>query len=118
MTEHGARPTLPARDLQLLLAVVREPLHGYGMMKTVAEQSGGRVRIELGSLYRMIQRLERDGLIVEAEVEPGAPTPGRGRRHYRITPKGAVVVRAELERMRGVLELAEGEPALRGRSQP
>jgi DNA-binding PadR family transcriptional regulator len=104
-----ARQFLPlsAADLQLLLAVGREPLHGYGMMKAVVEDSGGSLRVELGSLYRMIQRLEREGLIEESEPLDEAPAPGRDRRFYRITRLGADVVAAELERLRGVLELVE-----------
>jgi DNA-binding PadR family transcriptional regulator len=94
---------LPPLDLQLLLVLRQEALHGYGMMKAVESQSGGELRVELGSLYRMIHRLERDGLIEETEAE-GPPTPGRDRRVYRATPLGEVVVVAELERLRRLLE--------------
>jgi PadR family transcriptional regulator len=106
---HGFLP-LPATDLQLLLAVTREPLHGYGMMKAVLEDSGGSLRIELGSLYRMIRRLERDGLIEESEPTDESPSPGRDRRFYGITKLGRDVVAAELDRLRGVLSLVEGGP--------
>jgi DNA-binding PadR family transcriptional regulator len=90
-------------DLQLLLALRQEALHGYGMMKAVEAQSGGELRVELGSLYRMIHRLERDGLIEETVAE-GPPTPGRDRRVYRATALGEAVVVAELERLRRLLE--------------
>ena len=90
-------------DLQLLLALRQEALHGYGMMKAVEEQSGGEVRVELGSLYRMIHRLERDGLIEETAAA-GPPTPGRDRRVYRMTALGEAVVAAELERLRRLLD--------------
>lgn len=97
---------LPPADLQLLLAVSTEPLHGYGMMKAVEEQSGGALVVELGSLYRMIQRLERDRLIEEAAGVAAGPSPGRDRRFYRITKLGRAVVTAELERLKDVLALA------------
>lgn len=103
---------LPPADLQLLLAVSREALHGYGMMKAVEEQSNGALSVELGSLYRMIQRLERTGLIEESEERAGERTPGRERRYYRITGLGRAVVAAELDRLRSVLDLA-GAPAIR-----
>jgi DNA-binding PadR family transcriptional regulator len=103
---HTYLPLAP-QDLQLLLAVSESALHGYAMMKAVEEQSGGALRVELGSLYRMIHRLERDGLIEEAAVKSGEdPAPGRDRRFYRITEFGRAVVAAELERLRGVIELA------------
>jgi DNA-binding PadR family transcriptional regulator len=103
-------PLAPA-DLQLLLALQDAPLHGYAMMKAVEEQSGGALRVELGSLYRMIQRLQRDGLLAEAVVRGGASaSPGRDRRFYRITALGRAVVAAELERLRGVLALAGVRP--------
>jgi DNA-binding PadR family transcriptional regulator len=101
---------LPPQDLQLLLAVVSQPLHGYAMMKAVEEQSGGALRVELGSLYRMIQRLERDGLIAQAEPFGSESTPGRDRRYYAITPLGRGVVAAELERLRRVLDVAASTP--------
>ena len=100
-------PIAPA-DLQLLLAITKEALHGYGMMKAVEEQSGGALVVELGSLYRMIHRLERDGLIEESAGGAPEPSPGRDRRFYRITSLGRAVVAAELERLKGVLELAGG----------
>jgi PadR family transcriptional regulator len=99
---------LPPADLQLLLALAAGPLHGYGLVKTVEEQSDGTVRIELGSLYRMLSRLERDGLIGEATVRGDAPTPGRDRRFYRLTALGRAVVAVEVQRLRGVIELAGG----------
>jgi len=53
-------------------------------------------------------RLERDGLIEESSVGAAEPSPGRDRRFYRITSLGRAVVAAELERLKGVLELAGG----------
>lgn len=104
-TAHDRLP-LPHQDLHLLLAIGEAPLHGYAMMKAVEEQSKGVLRVELGSLYRIIHRLERDGLIERAADADGAPTPGRERRFYRITDLGRAVVAAELDRLRAVLELA------------
>jgi DNA-binding PadR family transcriptional regulator len=111
---HSADPSrwlpLPPQDLQLLLAVAGQPLHGYAMMKAVEQQSGGALRVELGSLYRMIQRLERDGLIGQAEMFDAGPAPGRDRRYYAITSLGRGVIAAELERLRRVLDVAAATP--------
>lgn len=96
---------LAPQDLQLLVALSEGALHGYAMTRAVEEQSGGALRIELGSLYRIIQRLERDGLI---ELVPGdtTPAPGRDRRFYGLTRVGRAVLSAELDRLRGVIALA------------
>jgi DNA-binding PadR family transcriptional regulator len=99
---------LPPTDLQLLLALRERALHGYGMMKAVEEDSGGSLRVELGSLYRMIYRLERDGLIEETASAEAVASPGRDRRFYRTTKLGDAVVAAELERLRRILERAGG----------
>jgi DNA-binding PadR family transcriptional regulator len=101
---------LAPQDLQLLLALSEGALHGYAMMKAVEEQSGGALRIELGSLYRMIQRLERDGLI-EARAGSDSPAPGRDRRFYGVTRLGRAVIAGELERLREVMALAEARGA-------
>ena len=101
---------LAPQDLQLLLAVADAPLHGYAMMKAVESQSGGALHVELGSLYRMIHRLERSGLLAESKSRAAAASPGRDRRFYRITAFGRAVVAAELDRLWRVLEVA-GVPA-------
>jgi DNA-binding PadR family transcriptional regulator len=103
----GFLPVAPT-DLQLLLALRERPLHGYGMMKAVEEESGGALRVELGSLYRMIYRLERDGLIAETVAVEAPSSPGKDRRFYRTTTLGDAVVAAELERLRRILERAGG----------
>jgi DNA-binding PadR family transcriptional regulator len=82
------------------------------MMKAVEEQSGGALVVELGSLYRIIHRLERDGLIEEWSGVAAGSAPGRDRRFYRITSLGRAVVVAELDRLKGVLELAGGRAVI------
>lgn len=100
-------------DLQLLLVMSGAPVHGYAMMKAVEEQSGGSLRVELGSLYRVLQRLERDGLVLAADPPAEErPSPGRERRYYGITELGRAVVAAEVKRLQSVIDLA-GDKHLR-----
>ena len=101
---HAHLPLAP-QDLQLLIALSDGALHGYAMMKAVEEQSRGALRIELGSLYRIIQRLERDGLI-EPVAGDDTPAPGRDRRFYGMTRLGRAVLAAEVDRLRVVIALA------------
>jgi PadR family transcriptional regulator PadR len=78
----------------VLTALVDVPRHGYGIVGEVAELSEGRVRLKVGTLYGVLDRLVGDGL-VEPDREEIAQ--GRLRRYYRLTEQGrsALVVEAQ-----------------------
>ena len=99
---------LPLRplDLQILLVLGEGPLHGYGISKAVSGQSGGKISLEVGSLYRVVGRMLDTGLIEETKGTASADGPGLQRRVYRITPLGRQVAKAEARRLQEVLELA------------
>ena len=102
---------LPLRtsDLHVLLALMDASLHGYAITKAVETASAGRVRIELGSLYRQVARLLRTGLIEEAADRQDEPHAGRARRSYRLTERGRAAVREEVSRLRDTLASAEAK---------
>ncbi len=102
-------PPLRASDFHVLLALVDGSLHGYAIMKAVEAGSAGRVRIELGSLYRQVARLLRTGLIEEATGRENEPHAGRARRSYRLTEQGRAAVREEVSRLRDTLASAEAK---------
>ncbi|MGD8328279.1 MAG: PadR family transcriptional regulator [Acidobacteriota bacterium] len=112
-------------DLQILLVLSEEPVHGYGLMKAVEEQSGGKVRLEVGSLYRVIKRLLGSGLIEESPDGPvgdGVPTGARTRgpkprRFYRISELGREVAAAEARRLAEVVETARAQALLGGKDR-
>lgn len=80
----------------ILTALVRAPLHGYGIMQAVAELSGGRVELKAGTLYTALDRLTADGLIaVDREEAVG----GRLRRYYLLSEDGRAALAAAAERM-------------------
>lgn len=103
------RAVLSPRDWHVLVALSERPLHGYGIMKAVERDSGGKVSVEIGSLYRILDRLSGEGLLAEADAPDDAPddTRGRPRRYYRLTERGRVVVGEEAIRLREALELAK-----------
>lgn len=103
---------LSPTDFYVLLVLVRGPAHGYGIMKEVEETSNGRVKIELGSLYRLIARLLTSGMIDEASGANSPPHAGKKRRTYEITELGLAVARAEAERLRDTVALARAEKLL------
>jgi len=91
------RVTIMASDPELLiLASLSEgPRHGYAITRDVEAMAG--IRLGPGTLYGAIPRLEEQGLI--------APVHSSDRRRpYRLTARGAAVLRERLEAMRGVVE--------------
>ncbi len=82
------RSFLPLKpvDLQLLLALAEQELHGYGLVQAIAEGTGGLVQLDPGNLYRVIKRLLADGLVAESRRR--APAAGAPRRRARagLTP--------------------------------
>lgn len=97
---------LHPRDLHILLVLVAHPLHGYGIVKEVEEQSQGRLRLDPANLYRSLRRLEDEGLLAETNEHP-PPDDARKRRYYALTPLGHAVVEVEVERMRTVTAVAD-----------
>ncbi len=79
----------------VLTALADGPRHGYGIVREVEELSLGRVRLKIGSLYGVLDRLAAGGLI---EPDREEAHDGRLRRYYRLTPdgRGALAEEAEL----------------------
>ncbi len=96
---------LKPADFHVLLALAAGPRHGYGIMKEVERESSGGVRLEVGSLYRLIGRLLNAGLLEEAESD-------ERRRYYRISRLGRRALRAEAERLAGLVDLVRSRKLL------
>jgi PadR family transcriptional regulator PadR len=79
----------------ILTALVDAPRHGYGIVGEVARLSEGRVRLKVGTLYGVLDRLVADGLVERDREEVQQ---GRLRRYYRLTEPGGRVLAAEAER--------------------
>jgi DNA-binding PadR family transcriptional regulator len=101
---------LPSAAFQILLALAAEDLHGYGIMRQVEDQTGGKTRLGPGTLYSSIQALVEEKLIEEIESSEG----GERRRYYHLTSTGRRLARAEAERLAGVLRIARARKILRG----
>jgi DNA-binding PadR family transcriptional regulator len=100
---------LKSRDYHILMALSRVDLHGYGLMKALAAESGGLLRLDPTSLYRRLKALLCDGLVEEAEAKPDDITDDPRRRYYRITRLGLAVLRAEARRMQELVRRAEDQ---------
>lgn len=85
----------------LLLALLR-PAHGYLLMQQVSQVSGGRVAMGPGTLYGLLGKLEKVGLIQVQQED-------QRRKTYALTPAGRQALRQEYERLRRMV--ADGEQA-------
>ena len=105
---------LPSAAFQILLSLAGEDLHGYGIMRHVAQQTGGRMRLGPGTLYSSIQTLLDAKLIEELEPREDAALSHERRRYYRLTSAGRKLARAEAERLADLLRVARDRKILRG----
>jgi DNA-binding PadR family transcriptional regulator len=96
---------LPPATFHILLALADEDRHGYAIMQDVAARTADELRLSPGTLYRSIQRMLEQGLILEVTRRP-APSTDERRRTYRITPFGTAVARAEMRRLTELVKLA------------
>jgi DNA-binding PadR family transcriptional regulator len=80
----------------ILTALVDAPRHGYGIVAEVETLSGGRVRLRVGTLYGVLDRLAADALI---ELDREEVTDGRLRRYFRLTDAGGLALREEAQRL-------------------
>jgi DNA-binding PadR family transcriptional regulator len=107
---------LSPNDFHLLLVLAERDLYGYGIKKAMEEASHGMLKPEIGSLYRMINRLMNGSLVEEADERQGeqedGPSPGHPRRYYRITRLGRQVLAADASRVQEVLETARAKDLL------
>jgi DNA-binding PadR family transcriptional regulator len=88
------------------MSLAVEDRHGYGIILDVAARTGGRVRLSAGTLYRSIQRLLEQDLVVEVLERPAPEQDDERRRYYRLTEFGAAVARAEAKRLADLVQLA------------
>ena len=84
--------TLTEQMYYLLLAL-HAPGHGYAVMERVRELSRGRLQLGPGTLYTLLARFEKEGLITLDRVEDT-------RKIYRLTELGRDTLEREYQRLR------------------
>jgi DNA-binding PadR family transcriptional regulator len=89
---------LPLREptFLVLTALAAEAQHGYSVLDDVRRISEGRVRLQAGTLYGILDRLRADGLI---EVDREEVVASRLRRYYRLTEVGRELLSNETDRL-------------------
>ena len=79
-------------ELLILSLVEARPRHGYEISKLIEQRSSGAVRFYVASLYPLLYRLEKRGLLQGRWVEKSGQ---RRRRYYRLTPEGRQVLASQ-----------------------
>ena len=98
-------PLLPA-TFHILVALADEDRHGYAIIQDVAARTDGSIRLSPGTLYRSLQRMLEDGLIVETDERPSPEDDDERRRYYRLTTLGTAVAQAEAARLMDLVRMA------------
>ncbi len=75
-------------------------------MKDVETESAGEVRLELGSLYRLLARLMDEGLIQSMDSD-------ERRRLYSLTPIGRRALQSEAQRLADLMKLMRSRKLLK-----
>ena len=107
---------LPAASFHILVALSDEARHGYAIMQEIAARTGGEVRLTAATLYRSIQRMLDQRLVLEVDDRPAPELDDERRRYYRITPFGKAVAKAEARRLSRMLALAREKGLAPGKS--
>ena len=97
---------LPPATFHILLALADEDRHGYAIIQDVALRTGGELNLGAGTLYRSIQRMLEQGLLLETRDRPAPEDDDERRRYYRITKFGVEVARAEARRLSQLVKFA------------
>jgi transcriptional regulator len=88
-------------ELLILSLVEDRPRHGYEIGQLIALRSGGALRFNVASLYRLLYRMENRGWIRGRWVEKSGQ---RRRRCYRLTPEGRKILAAQRHGWREFVE--------------
>jgi PadR family transcriptional regulator PadR len=81
-------------DLLVLQVLSTAPNHGYAIATRIHQLSDDALRVEEGSLYPALYRMEEQGLI---DAEWGPTENNRRAKFYKLTRKGRTAAQAELD---------------------
>lgn len=84
-------------DMLILKTLTRGAMHGYGIAQSIAQISEEVLRVEEGSLYPALHRLELDGMV---DAEWGQSANKRRAKYYKLTARGRKLLASETSRWR------------------
>ena len=99
---------LPLRpvEFQILVILAERPAHGYAIIRETERRTGGKVRLQPGTLYRAIQRLEDAELIRETDAPAEDASTDPRRRYFGLTEAGHEVAGEDAGRLAALVEEA------------
>ena len=103
---HPFPPLTPA-VYHILLALLDQERHGYGIMLEVERNTAGAMRMGPGTLYGTLKRLLAARLVEESDTRPDPHLDDERRRYYRLTALGRQTLTAETERLARLVGLAQ-----------
>ena len=106
-SEVDALLPLPPATFHILIALADGDRHGYAIIQDIMARTAGTVRLSPGTLYRSVQRILEQGLILETSDRPAPEEGDDRRRYYRLTEFGGAVARAEARRLTSLVKLAQ-----------
>jgi DNA-binding PadR family transcriptional regulator len=101
--------------LSILTVLADGKQHGYGLLRQIEELSGASVRPATGTLYRVLDLLERDGLIAD---DGGEVIDGRFRRYFALTSTGRDELAASVALLDEITAKAKTSLARRPSARP
>ena len=100
--------SLTSSTFWILTVLTSGRRHGYEILRSVGEESGGRVALKATTLYAALERLERDEMI---SADGEEIINGRARRYYRITDEGTQRLAEEVETLEQSAQVARARLA-------
>jgi len=88
-------------DMMILKTLARGSMHGYGIAQSIQRASEEVLRVEEGSLYPALHRLELDGILA---AEWGLSENNRRAKYYRLTPEGRKRLATETSKWKRLAE--------------
>ena len=91
----------------IMLALGTDALHGYAIMQSLADRSGGQIRLLPGTLYSTLKKLLAEGLVEECDPPKNADSEDARRRYYRVTKAGKAAMKTQTERLALLVKLGK-----------
>jgi DNA-binding PadR family transcriptional regulator len=115
----SAQLPLSVPVFQILVSLADRDLHGYAIIRDIAQRTGGEVRLTASTLYAAIRRLLEAGMIDEIDQPrrapagpPRPPNEDERRRYYRMTPYGREIAQLEAARLERAAGMARAKRLL------
>lgn len=83
--------------LMILGVLKRGPNYGYDLVRQVNEEANGAFAWQEGTIYPLLHKLERNGLIRSEWREPASGTVSKRRKYYTLTPAGRAALQTGVD---------------------